>query len=471
MTDRASTTWSGRAAEFDAAEAGDDSVATAIAASDGAGSGLAVPPSSETPKEMRFVTMLHLLQGRSSTSAAPGGNTDRSVTKLISGTNPLSSLLRQDLKEKIVANSCSFRTPDPAVGEPRRISRRGMGVHNCHWKEQYQALGISEPRMQYLVAIGCFDLPSPDRCSHLLEIYFSHVHPILPVLDRKDFLARYYGLDDPPPLTVLHAVFLAASRYAGSQRQHNPNPHQTVSDAPPETRSYCDSLHSKLRALIETDICSDRVAIVQATLLASLHWEGREGLNSAIDNLGLAVRACQEMGLHRKANIDGIRRPSGNRALLRRLWWSVFALDRFNAAQEGTPFLINEIDCDADMLSEQDFEDEDQLTCQVTMLNLALARLIEDAVRSLYAAGEGGNTLFPTRGVLTRQRLTLQLEELAHLITSTLRPGQDSEMPSQQDPSLDIRRLWCTILLTQYDCSSLLPLILFLAPKKIPLLR
>lgn len=389
----------------------------------------------EPRSELRYATMLSLLDTKEA-GQPPHGQ----ATKLIAGTNPLSALLRKDLKHKIVTNSCSFRTPDPTNTARRPALMRGSGIHSCDWEHSYRSLGLPEPRLQYLNAIGCFKLPSPSRCAELLEIFFSYVHPMVPVIDRKDFLARYYGGDEPPSLVILHAVFLSASRYAQDSG------HPTL-DGVSELRSTCDELHNKLRALVEAEITSDRIAVIQASILASLHWEGREGLNSAIDNLSIAVRACQEMGLHRKQQ-DTTPPLDGQQTLQRRLWWSLYAMDRFNAAQEGTPFLINELDCDVDLLTNKDVADEDQLTQSVLVLNISLARLVEDAVRSLYMPGEDHTTLFSSRGALLRQRLDLQLEQLAQQITRKLLSGGNLPgAPSSNEP--DRYSLFGSILLTQ----------------------
>lgn len=385
--------------------------------------------------ELRYATMLSLLDGKG-TAQPPKGQ----LTKLIAGTNPLSALLRKDLKHKIVTNSCSFRTPDPTDTARRPALVRGSGIHSCDWEQSYRSIGLSEPRLQYLREIGCFKLPSSSRCAELLEIFFSFVHPMVPIIDRKDFLARYYGGDEPPSLVTLYAVFLSASRYAQDSGHSS-------SDGVSELRTTCDELHNKLRALVEAEITSDRIAAIQASILASLHWEGREGLNSAIDNLSIAVRACQEMGLHRKQQ-DSTPSLDGQQTLHRRLWWCLYAMDRFNAAQEGTPFLINELDCDVDLLTAEDVAGEDQLTQSVLGLNISLARLLEDAVRSLYMPGEDHTTLFSSRGTLLRQRLDFQLEQLAQQITSKLFTGGSFPGgPSGSEP--DRYSLFGSILLTQ----------------------
>lgn len=383
--------------------------------------------------ELRYANMLSLLDRKDA-----GQRPQSQSTKLIAGTNPLSALLGKDLKHKIVTNSCSFRTPDPTNTARQPALMRGVGIHSCDWEQSYRRMELPEPRLQYLKAIGCFRLHSPARCAELLEIFFSYVHPMVPIIDRRDFLSRYYGGDKPPSLVILHAIFLSASRYS------NDSGH--IVDGVSEVRSMCDELHNKVRALIEAEITSDRIAVTQASILASLHWEGREGLNSAIDNLSIAVRACQEMGFHRKQ--QGNSHPvEGQQSLHRRIFWCLYTMDRLNAAQEGTPFLINELDCDADLLTAQDVADEDQLTQSVVTLNLSLSRLVEDAVRSLYMPGEDHTTLFSSRGALLRQRLDLQLEQLAQLITRKLLGVSLSGDPLSSEP--DRYSLFGSILLTQ----------------------
>lgn len=363
--------------------------------------------------------------------------------KLISGTNPLSALLGKDLKHTIVTNSCSFRTPDPSPDAIKKPPWKGRpSIHNCDWEQLYRDRRVSEPRLQYLRATGCFQLPPAARCAELLDTFFTYIHPMLPVIDRKDFLLSYYGSDETPPLIVLHAVFLAASRYMPGDG--------LASNSASEIRSLCDELHAKVRALMDIDISHERLAAIQASLIASLHWEGREGLNSAIDSLSLAVRGCQEMGLHRKTETLHSTVPinKGLHSVHRRIWWSVYMLDRFCAAQEGTPFLINKEDCDVEFLTENDLTDESYITVRATFINLSIAALIDNAVRCLYAPGRDNNTLFSTQGVTLRQRLILQVEELENNIHDTLISGQGVENALKEAPQ-DVSVLCGAILLTQ----------------------
>jgi hypothetical protein len=360
------------------------------------------------------------------------------ASKLILGTNPLSALLVGDLKHRIVTNSCSFRTPDPPSHSREPIRKRGIGINGWDWEGYYRSTGINLHRLQYLRAIGCFELPSPDLCGRLLEIFFTHVHPMLPIINRKIFLAQYYGMGDPPPLVVLHAVFLAAARYVD------------VSALIPTClgrRDYCDIQHGKLKALLDDDITFDRVAIIQASLLASLHWEGREGTNSAVHSLSLAVRVAQEMGLHRAFNEAQSREEDRESKTSQRiLWWSVYTLDRFNAAQEGIPLIINEIDCDAPDLNDDDLKSEDELTRKVTTLSFRLARIIEKTIRKVYVANGAPPSTASVKGLKGRQSLVSELDHLARdVIEELASPNGDT---IDNSDSIDFQ--WCSIVLCQY---------------------
>ncbi|KAE8324089.1 fungal-specific transcription factor domain-containing protein [Aspergillus sergii] len=395
-----------------------------------------ITDTSDDAREYRYATMLSLMTKKS--TERPTGS--EQPVKLISGTNPLSALLGKDLKHTIVTNSCSFRTPDPIGHAAVTVTRTGSDLQSCDWEGYYRSRGISAARLRFMQEVGCFDIPHAAQRSQLLEIYFKHIHPVLPVIDRRDFLSLYYGSDNPPPLILLQAVFLAASRYMTSDSG-------TVNGIP-EIRSYCDKLHTKVRALIDAEIIHERLAVIQASLIASLHWEGREGLNSALDSLSLAVRAGQEMGLHRKKGPTPQSKNPEKERLHQRIWWCTYTLDRMCAAQEGTPFLINETDCDVELLTREDLVGEDRVTSEVVLINLSMARVIEDTVRPLYQPPEDFMLLSPS-GVSVRQRLLTQLDAIDDRIRLTLLSGLQASKALQTgtDP---LSVSFGAFLLTQY---------------------
>ncbi|KAK3628767.1 Transcriptional activator of fatty acid utilization [Elasticomyces elasticus] len=353
-------------------------------------------PAKRVNAELRYSTMLDMLQDPSAGSSEG----EAKFTKLVGGTNPLSALLQKDLKHKIITNLCAFRTPDPV--SQRSSIKRLPNAEGWDWESHYATLDIRPAKLDYLRALGCFKMPKPMQSGQLLDVFFTHIHPLLPVIDRSEFLARFFGQGGPPPLVQMLAVFLAAARYCPGAFDH------AVMSGCDSVRDVCDVLFQRLRALIDVDIVSERLAVLQAAVLGSLHWEGREGVNSSLDALSIAVRLAQEMGLHRRSPESG----SASTRLQRRIWWSIFALDRLNAATEGTSFIINELDCDAAPLGAADFVDEDPNIRDATLLNLDLASVVNDAVRWLYSPEVTGHQLHSRAGEIQRDHLTRRLDKL-----------------------------------------------------------
>ncbi|KAF2161430.1 hypothetical protein M409DRAFT_28161 [Zasmidium cellare ATCC 36951] len=324
-------------------------------------------------------------------------------SKLIGDTNPLSALLRRELKHKIITNLCSFRAPDPSDSQRLSICRLPTGS-GWDWKTHYTSIDLSPAKLQYLDALGCFRSPRPSHSGQLLDVYFTHVHPYLPVIDRAEFLSRFFGHGEPPPLVRILAVFLAAARYCDKSFDET----LVSKDEGDDVRSICDILYHRLRALVDVDVGSQRLAVLQASILASLHWEGREGVNSSLDALAISVRIAQEMGLHRR---DEVCVSNPTTRLQKRMWWSIFAMDRMNAAMEGTSFLINELDCDVPPLVAEDFVD-DEAVRDAALLNCDLALIINDSVRWLYSPSVRRDTIFTRAGEMQRDHITRQLAQL-----------------------------------------------------------
>jgi hypothetical protein len=98
--------------------------------------------------------------------------------------------------------------------------------------------------------------------------------------------------------------------------------------------------------------------------------------------------------------------------LSKRIWWTIYTLDRLNAAQEGTPCIINEGDCDQTPLAPDDFLDEDDTTRELTLTNMKLALIVEDAIRTLYTAQGDRLYLDSPLGEEQRDRVLRKLDAL-----------------------------------------------------------
>ncbi|KAG8414303.1 Transcriptional activator of fatty acid utilization [Metarhizium acridum] len=170
---------------------------------------------------------------------------------------------------------------------------------------------------------GAFLLPPRSLCDELIEAYFKWVHPIVPVINRSRFMRQYRDPKNPPSLLLLQAVLLAGSR-----------------------------------ALYDANYEDDRVTIVQSLLLMGWYWEGPEDVTKNVFYWSrVATIVAQGSGMHR--SVEQSQLSKSDKRLWKRIWWTLFTRDRSVAVALGRPVHINLDDSDVEMLTEDDFiEDE-----------------------------------------------------------------------------------------------------------------
>ncbi|KAH9887140.1 fungal-specific transcription factor domain-containing protein [Xylariomycetidae sp. FL2044] len=196
---------------------------------------------------------------------------------------------------------------------------------------------------------GAFLLPPRSLCDELIESYFRWVHPIVPVINRTRFMRQYRDPQNPPSLLLLQAVLLAGSRVC-----NNPQ----LMDANGSTTPAALTFYKRAKALYDANYEDDRVTIVQALLLMGWYWEGPEDVTKNVFYWSrVAIIVAQGSGMHR--SVEGSQLSKADKRLWKRIWWTLFTRDRSVAVALGRPCNINLDDSDVEMLTEDDFvEDE-----------------------------------------------------------------------------------------------------------------
>lgn len=115
---------------------------------------------------------------------------------------------------------------------------------------------------------GAFLLPPRPLCDELVEAFFKWVAPVVPVINRRQFMQRYRDNTNPPSLLLLQAILLAGSRVCT-----NPQLMDANGSASPAAMTF----YKRAKALYDANYEDDRVTIVQALVLMSWYWEGPEG--------------------------------------------------------------------------------------------------------------------------------------------------------------------------------------------------
>ncbi|TAQ90028.1 hypothetical protein B7494_g1635 [Chlorociboria aeruginascens] len=198
---------------------------------------------------------------------------------------------------------------------------------------------------------GAFLLPPRSLCDELVDSYFKWVAPIVPVINRNRFMKQYRDSKNPPSLLLLQAILLAGSRVC-----NNPQ----LMDANGSTTPAALTFYKRAKALYDANYEDDRVTIVQALVLMGWYWEGPEDVTKNVFYWSrVATIVAQGSGMHR--SVEGSQLSKADKKLWKRIWWTLFTRDRSVAVALGRPVHINTDDSDVEMISEEDFiEDDDQ---------------------------------------------------------------------------------------------------------------
>ncbi|KAI5293296.1 Transcriptional activator of fatty acid utilization, partial [Ascosphaera acerosa] len=196
---------------------------------------------------------------------------------------------------------------------------------------------------------GAFLLPPRSLCDELVDAYFNWVAPVVPIINRTRFMRRYRDPKNPPSLLLLQAMLLAGCRVCS-----NPQ----LMDAGGSTTPAAMTFYKRAKALYDANYEDDRVTIVQALVLMGWYWEGPEDVTKNVFYwTRVATIVAQGSGMHR--SVDSSQLSCTDKRLWKRIWWTLFTRDRSVAVALGRPVLINTDDSDVEMITEDDFiEDE-----------------------------------------------------------------------------------------------------------------
>lgn len=185
----------------------------------------------------------------------------------------------------------------------------------------------------YLDAVGVTILPPRVQQEALIDIYFTSIHPILPVLNHAAFTSCYAEATEPRLL--LQAICIVASKHDRAR------PHLILPDdpAPQNPRAFAKKLYDAVVAVIGANLERDRVVLIQVLALLSLYVEASAGAEQSSMHLAQAIHHAHTFALQ----FDQVSRPSNN-ASLRTLFWCLWSLDKLNASINGRPLIMHDRD-------------------------------------------------------------------------------------------------------------------------------
>ncbi|KAG2733985.1 hypothetical protein G9P44_003510 [Scheffersomyces stipitis] len=204
--------------------------------------------------------------------------------------------------------------------------------------------------LEILKLRGAFLLPSFELQLDLINSYFEHVHPLMPVLNRTQFMYKFNDPNDNPSLMLLQAVLLCGCRVS-----RNP----LLFDSKGSSDLAALTFFRRAKSLYEANYESDPVSVVQTLILIGSYWEGPEDVTkNSFYWTRVAVGLAQGFGFQRDVN-NSKNLTTSEKKIWRRIWWCLFEKDRNVAIAFGRPSVIDLNDCDVPMLTLDDFNEDD----------------------------------------------------------------------------------------------------------------
>ncbi len=195
------------------------------------------------------------------------------------------------------------------------------------------------------------DLPPYDLLYNLVDLYFKHINPWSPILDRKATLEVLFGstMLDEPERILLHAIVATTLRFSQDPRltfDHRKRYHDTC-----KQRVQLYGLeNSNIRALQALVILA---LDVTGTSNGPSGWKLLALLSSSVIQLGLAVERTSNLAAPKYPSIATLRAfvlPEPKSWIedeeRRRLFWMVFVLDRYATIATAFDFTLDEKEID-----------------------------------------------------------------------------------------------------------------------------
>lgn len=209
---------------------------------------------------------------------------------------------------------------------------------------------VDSVELEILKLRGAFFLPSHDLAIDIINSYFERVHPLMPVINRTEFMRKFHDPNDSPLLMLLQAVLLCGCRVS-----QNP----LLLDANGSNNLACLTFFRRAKALYETNYESDPICLIQTIILIGLYWEGPEDVTkNSFYWTRVALGLAHGFGLQRDVS-SSTSLTDSEKKIWRRIWWCLFEKDRNVAIAFGRPSVIDLNDCDVPMLTIDDFNEDE----------------------------------------------------------------------------------------------------------------
>ncbi|KAJ7091185.1 fungal-specific transcription factor domain-containing protein [Mycena epipterygia] len=249
------------------------------------------------------------------------------------------------LKHRFFGSSSGFMLVKNAIAAKEEYLGRPLVTQFRRpefWNIRPWEHGVTDDHPRYV-------FPERDLVDSLVNIYFTCVHPTLPLLHRPSFersVTEGFHLDNYQFGGTLLAVLAVASRYSDDPRVFVPGTNATLSSG----WTFFDQVQVVRKSLFD----EPSIYEVQLYCLITLFTLGSSSPQASWLYLGLGIRFIQERGEHRRKR-DG-HKFTPESEMWKRAFWCLLSLDRAVCSFLGRPSAIHVEDYDVELPLEVDDE-------------------------------------------------------------------------------------------------------------------
>ncbi|CAG8202536.1 unnamed protein product [Penicillium salamii] len=279
--------------------------------------------------------------------------------------------------------------------------------------------------------------------------FMKFVFPTLPIVSRSR-LGLTYSCNIPDAEMLQNMpVHLLAAIYASAQPFTKFDEHLSILNA--YNKPPTDRLWRIVFEIIMEEIHTPHLAVMQAGLLY-LHKQHQDSQSAVADSpfmwslVGMLVGLATSLGLQLECRPMGL--PAWERRLRRRLWWALYAEDKWRSLLMGRPPYIRQDEWDVTELDDDDFcldapvsspnNHIRETACALQFQSFArLSCLVDEVQHSLFSlrAAQRLSSNFP-ESLQTARSLLAKLKEWYSHLPLSLRHHDKSFPPSNQSNCL-----------------------------------
>ncbi|KAL6872907.1 N-terminal binuclear Zn cluster-containing protein [Trichoderma novae-zelandiae] len=203
---------------------------------------------------------------------------------------------------------------------------------------------LSHTDVSYLTEKGCLTLPPEKVLEEFFHQYFSHIHPIIPLLSEAEFWAA----DARIPLLLVRAILFIASPYVSTST--------VLSLGYSSVQAAHTELYTIAKTLMQFDIHRNNVVNAQVAVMLTYH----SPTTSDTTNTYWMVNAVHYARCARADQYHALGDDNPRKLQLKRLWWACILRDRILSLSLRRPLNIgcDEFDFGLPGLGLADFSDE-----------------------------------------------------------------------------------------------------------------